>query len=197
MAPAGSFRDPGGRCVVSKNRVFRSVTSVHLPDFERFLQSSVGGELLSEGRLIRTVKLSEREVGQLSSEGLLPPDFSQPLEDSEKTGAVFEHESVWFPSYPYEWIPEMLHAAGDLTLTVAQKALGGGFGIKDATPFNVLFRGIEPVFVDLLSFEVRNDEDPIWKPYAQFVRTFLLPLLAHRLWGVPLSDAFVTRHGKI
>jgi hypothetical protein len=31
-------------------------------------------------------------------------------------------------------------------------SLREGFGLKDATPYNVLFRGAQPVFVDLLSF---------------------------------------------
>jgi SAM-dependent methyltransferase len=56
----------------------------------------------------------------------------------------------------------------------------------------VLFRGSQPVFIDLLSFEKRADGDPIWKPYAQFTRTFLLPLLAHQCWGLPLADLFMT-----
>src|SRR4029077_13230242 len=34
--------------------------------------------------------------------------------------------------------------------------------------------------------------DPIWLPEAQFVRTFLLPLLANRRWGLPLADIFTT-----
>jgi SAM-dependent methyltransferase len=36
------------------------------------------------------------------------------------------------------------------------------------------------VFVDHLSFERRDPHDPVWRPYAQFVRSFLLPLLAHK-----------------
>ena len=107
--------------------------------------------------------------------------------------AVFEHEKVEFVSYPYEWAPEMLHAAGRLTLDLARSCLREGYGLKDATPYNVLFRGGEPVFVDLLSFERRDPCDPIWRPHAQFCRTFLLPLLAHRLWGIRPADVFITR----
>jgi hypothetical protein len=83
----------------------------------------------------------------------------------------------------------MLHAAGELTIELARRALGEGFGLKDATPYNVLFRGSEPVFVDVLSFERRDRLDASWMPYAQFVRTFLLPLLAARHFGIPLDRA--------
>jgi SAM-dependent methyltransferase len=110
----------------------------------------------------------------------------------QPAGAVIEHERIPFPSYPHEWPPEMLWAAGRLTLELAQAALADGFGLKDATPHNILFRGSEPVFIDALSFERRNPGDPIWKPEAQFVRTFLLPLLAHRLWNLPPADLFLT-----
>ena len=108
-------------------------------------------------------------------------------------GAVFEHERVVFPSYPYEWPPEMLHAAGMLTLDLAQACLAEGYGLKDATPYNVLFRGSNPVFIDLLSFERRHPGDPVWKPHAQFCRTFLLPLLAYQYWGVRPADVFTKR----
>jgi 2-polyprenyl-3-methyl-5-hydroxy-6-metoxy-1,4-benzoquinol methylase len=78
----------------------------------------------------------------------------------------------------------MLHAAAGLTLDLARESLTEGFGLKDATPYNVLFRGAQPVFVDLLSFERREPLDPTWRAYAQFVRTFLLPLLAAKSFGV-------------
>src|SRR5262249_17102854 len=74
-----------------------------------------------------------------------------------------------------------------LTIELARKALGEGFGLKDATPYNILFHGSEPVFVDVLSFERRDPADTRWMPYAQFVRTFLLPLLAVREFGLPLD----------
>ena len=103
---------------------------------------------------------------------------------------VYEHERIPFPSYPYEWPPEMLHAAAMRTLDLGLKALEEGFGLKDATPYNVLYRGAEPVFVDVLSFERRNPLDPYWTAYAQFVRTFLLPLLAQRSFGSTLQQIF-------
>ncbi len=102
--------------------------------------------------------------------------------------SLFEHERIPFASYPYEWPPEMLHAAGARTLDLALAALNESFGLKDGTPYNVLFRGTKPVFVDLSSFERRDPRDTTWMAYAQFVRTFLLPLLANRHFGMPLRD---------
>jgi SAM-dependent methyltransferase len=106
---------------------------------------------------------------------------------------VLEHPRVAFPSFPYEWAPEMLHAAATLTLDLAADLLNDGLGLKDATPYNVLFDGPSPVFIDVLSVERRAPDDPLWVPYAQFVRTFLLPLLAHRHFGMGLDQIFLAR----
>jgi 2-polyprenyl-3-methyl-5-hydroxy-6-metoxy-1,4-benzoquinol methylase len=87
----------------------------------------------------------------------------------------------------------MLHAAGMLTLDLAQALLADGLGLKDGTPYNILFRGPSPVFIDVLSFERRQPGDATWLPYAQFVRTFLLPLLANRTYGLGLDQILTTR----
>lgn len=117
--------------------------------------------------MVSSRKLSPLEHPQLSAED------------------VWEHERIAFPSYPYEWPSEMLHAAAGLTLDLAEASLAEGFGLKDATPYNILFRGSQPVFVDVLSFERRDPLDPTWMPYGQFVRTFLLPLMASLHFGLP------------
>ena len=119
------------------------------------------------------------------------PAMGEALEG--EVGAVVRHERLAFPSYPYEWPAEMLHASGLLTLDLALAAFDEGLGLKDATPWNVLFRGPTPVFVDWLSVERRDPHDPTWLPYAQFVRTFLLPLVAHREFHTPLDQIFLSR----
>jgi 2-polyprenyl-3-methyl-5-hydroxy-6-metoxy-1,4-benzoquinol methylase len=87
----------------------------------------------------------------------------------------------------------MLEAAGDLTMELAETALSESFGLKDATPYNVLFEGPRPVFVDVLSFEKRDPRDPTWLPYAQFLRMFVFPLLAEREFGMGADQVFLSR----
>jgi SAM-dependent methyltransferase len=70
-------------------------------------------------------------------------------------------------------------------------------GLKDATPYNILFTGPNPIFVDVLSFERRDPANPTWLPYGQFVRTFLLPLLVNQVFDVPLQQIFVSRRDGI
>lgn len=93
---------------------------------------------------------------------------------------VLEHQPVWFPSYPYEWPASMLHEAANLTLGLARALVEDGYGLKDATPFNILFEGVRPVFVDWPSIQPRDPRDPLWLAQTQFTRTFLVPLLLYR-----------------
>src|SRR5579872_132813 len=171
---ARSFRDPGGTVVRSAGRILRAVEPGSVAELEAFLATQAAHSATNAGQLVTSVRLSPGEAAGLNL----------------GSGAIFEHKRIPFPSYAHEWPPEMLAAAGTLTLELFQSALREGFGLKDATPYNVLFRGPQPVFVDVLSFERRDPRDATWRAYAQFVRTFLLPLAAHRYFGLSPADTF-------
>src|SRR5215510_4665472 len=181
-----SFRDPDGRLLLIDDRVLRIVNKTGAANLNAFLASAVAKQFVAAGQLARTGLPGEDSVKLLSKY------LQHGSGSDEAPEAVFEHERIAFPSYPYEWAPEMLHRAGRLTLDLAESVLTEGFGLKDATPYNVLFRGPEPVFVDLLSFERRDPRDPVWKPYAQFVRAFLLPLLTSKHLGLQLEQLLLT-----
>jgi len=156
-----------------------------------FLDSSTARTWSERGSLVETTELDGTELDKHSSD----PSFIEALK-AEAWGGVWRHDRVFFPSSADEWPPGMLHRAGVLTLDLALDLLKDGRGLKDATPANVLFRGAEPVFVDLLSVERRDPRDPIWLPYAQFIRMFVLPLLVARTTGLPLRAIFaVGREG--
>lgn len=183
---ASSFRDPGGLVVDAGERILRIVHKSGEPDLESFLASVVGRTLLREGLLVKTERLGESYKLRLAA------GIERELANLE-AGALFEHERIPFQSYPYEWPPEMLHAAATLTLDLAERVLVEGFGLKDASPYNVLFCGPKPIFVDLLSFERRAPGDPVWQPYGQFARTFLLPLLVNKHFGLRLDQLLLAR----
>jgi len=85
-------------------------------------------------------------------------------------------ERLPFISYPYEWSFSQLKAAALLTLDVHLAAMRRGMILKDASAFNVQFRGSDPVFIDCLSFDFMKKGSP-WVAYGQFCRHFLAPLL--------------------
>lgn len=185
---AASFRDPAGSVFRWRDRILRVVNPVGVADLTAFLASAAGRKLLASSAVVGTTVLDDG-----ASRDVLTDPAVQRLFASRSGQILLEHEAIAFPSYPYEWPPEMLHAAGRLTLDLAKALLPEGLGLKDGTPYNVLFRGPDPVFVDVLSFERRRAGDPTWLPYAQFVRTILLPLLANKHFRVPLAQILTTR----
>lgn len=187
-----SFRDPSGQCLALRDRVLRWVGGADLASFQQFLDSSCASSLVEKGDLVSTRALEADEVEALAQQA-----ETRAFAAAARAGQVFEHERIPFASHPYEWAPEMLRAAGELTIHLARQALAEGYGLKDATPYNVLFRGPKPVFIDVPSFERRTPGDAVWAPYAQFIRTFILPLLAHRTWGMKLADVFLTHRDGI
>jgi SAM-dependent methyltransferase len=180
---ASSFRDPDGCLVSFDNRIVRFVRQSGEANLRAFLISNTARQAFASGSLVPTTLLDQQSI---------PIEIAPSNRDTEeKIATALEHERIPFPSFPYEWVPDMLYEAGRLTLDLAQSCLDEGLGLKDATPYNVLFRASTPVFVDLLSFEERDPADPVWLPYAQFVRTFLLPLLATEHLGLRLDQIFL------
>ncbi|MDQ3803150.1 MAG: class I SAM-dependent methyltransferase [Acidobacteriota bacterium] len=181
-----SFRDPAGRLLVVDGRVVRVITPPAEAELRAILESGVLRKFLAEGKLVGTEILDAAAAESLSAKD----EVRGVLEDFGPHVFV-EHERIPFATFPYEWTPEMLYAAAELTLDLAERLLPEGFGLKDATPYNVLFRGPQPVFIDLLSFERRDPRDHTWLPYAQFSRTFLLPLLVNKHFGIRLDQIFL------
>jgi hypothetical protein len=172
-----SFRDPAGRLFQHDGRILRAVRPEAAAILEEFLGTELARAWTASGSLVPTRKLGAA------------PD----LDAGQPDAAWYEHQRAPFASYPFEWPPQMLHSAARLTLEFARALLDAGWGLKDATPYNILFWGPKPVFVDLLSMERRDPQDPTWLPYAQFVRTFLLPLAVNRDLGTPVAHLLMGR----
>lgn len=184
-----SFRDPAGFVILTDDKVYRYIKPEAKGTLLRFLQSADAAAWVASGKIPKSEELADPAV--LASLRTLCGAKC----DSE--GLWLEHETVPFASYPFEWCPEMLYAAGELTLELAAQVMKLGMGLKDATPYNVLFVGTRPVFVDLLSFETRDAGDPTWLAYGQFVRTILLPLVVSRHFHWSIQSALATRRDGI
>jgi SAM-dependent methyltransferase len=178
---AVSFRDPSGRVVIADGHAFRVVDPDYQETITSFLASPLSSELVEREMLINTRIVEDRELREQLIR-IAMPQCPQAL--------VLEHEHISFPTYPYEWPPEMLYAAGELTLDLMERLLPENLVLKDASPYNILYRGPKPVFIDLLSIDKRAVEDSTWLAYAQFTRTFICPLLADKYFGVRLDQTF-------
>lgn len=103
-----------------------------------------------------------------------------------EVAAVLRHERIPVVSYPYEWPFGMLQDAAGLELDLLIAALDEGLVLKDASPYNVQWRGAKPVFVDVGSFERLREGEP-WAGYRQFCTLVLYPLLLQAYKGVPFQ----------
>ena len=176
---SSSFRDPDGFVFEAHNRLFRCVLPHAAAGVRMFLQSPLAASLISRGSMVATSEPNQ------AGDTAIP----EPWRDRISPGSLLlEHSVIAFRNYPYEWPPAMLHAAAALTLDLAISATRAGFVLKDATPYNVMFRGPHPVFLDVLSFRQRDPLSPVWQPYGQFIRTFIYPLLACRNFGLELNE---------
>lgn len=179
-----SLRDPAGYLVKCGSRLIRVIKPEFIVEYRLLLTSLWFQELCG--------------AGTIAAFRILHPDEAVELVGPKAVDCLcLDHDVISFPSYPSEWPLEMLCAAAELTLKLCIKALQQGFGLKDATPFNILFQGPCPIFVDLLSFETRDVYDPTWLAHGQFCRSFLLPALLDAHYGMACHDIFFTRRDGI
>jgi SAM-dependent methyltransferase len=167
----GSFRDWDSRVFYDDGRVLRALSPAGLESWHAVARSRFFGEAVAAGRVVET-----REVGDVDLEAVPLPE----------TAAVLEHERVPFVSYPYEWPFSMLKDAALLQLDLLGRALAEDMTLKDASSYNVQWRGSQPIFIDVGSFEPLPEGEP-WQGYRQFCMLFLNPLLLQAYKGVPFG----------
>jgi len=163
-----SFRDPSGFLFRRDGVLLRQVQERYRPHYEQLQTSGL--------------------YAALTAEGLLVPHTERPLSEAAAHGAayVLQPELLPFISLPYEWCFAQRQAAALLTLRVQELALAHGMTLKDASAFNVQFRGVQPVLIDTLSFE-RYVEGTPWVAYRQFCQHFLAPLVLQARLDVRLG----------
>src|SRR4051812_14300347 len=170
-AEPGSFRDRDSRVFVTREGVFRALSARGLEDFEALRATPLFDEAIADGRLVGTA------LADLEAPDLLP---------GTATAAVLRHERIPYVSYPYEWTFGMLQDAAVLHLDLVDEAIAHGLTMKDASPYNVQWRGSRPVFADVGSFELLRRQEP-WGGYRQFCMLFLFPLMLQAYKGVPFQ----------
>jgi len=158
----GSFRDRTARIFLHQGKIYRALSKQALEDWRRVSTLPFFQQLTVDGRIIRTEELSEQQVQQLA----VPVSCA----------AILHHQRITFITYPYEWCFSMLRRAALLHLEILTEAVRSGTILKDASPYNVQFRGSHAVFIDTGSFVAHGDSEP-WIGYRQFCEMMLFPLL--------------------
>ena len=152
----GSFRDPSGFLFRRDGRLYRQVNESYRSDYKRLMESGLYRVLTEAGLLIPHEETAEPQM-------------------SEKCSLVIRPETIPFISYAYEWSFSQMQDAAMATLSIEKLALEHGMSLKDASAYNIQFRGCRPVLIDTLSFEQYREGEP-WVAYRQFCQHFLAPL---------------------
>ena len=145
-------RDPVGVVHVNGDLVIREIHKEFKDYFQDILKQAVVQKMLGH-------QLIDARVVKSNSQGL-----------------TLEHPLIAPASYAYEWPLPMLQDAALLTLEISQALSEIDTVLKDATPWNILFRGARPQWVDFTSL-MPQDSDLPWVAYDQYCLTFLYPLL--------------------
>jgi SAM-dependent methyltransferase len=154
----GSFRDPSGFVFRRAGVVYRQINHSFAERWDDLATSGL--------------------IEALQAKGLVIPHAAAPLDAAMRPDlahAVIRPEALDFVSYPYEWSFGQLRDAALLTLEAQSASAEAGFTLRDATAYNVQFRGGRPVLIDTLSFERAQPGAP-WTAYRQFCEHFLAPL---------------------
>lgn len=165
---SGSFRDREGRVFRVGDQVFRGLSDTAKTEWEDLSQTDFYRELVGDGKLV-------------STELLDPSRLNEAMPFAKDWAAVVSHETIPFISYPYEWTFSMLKDAALLHLDILTAALEEDMICKDSSSYNVQWRGVAPVFIDIASFQ-KLEQGESWTGYLQFCELFLYPLIlqAHR-----------------
>jgi hypothetical protein len=106
---------------------------------------------------------------------------------------VLKHRAIPVVSYAYEWSAGMLKDAALVTLDLEIELAARGLTLQDAHPWNILFDGPTPCWVDFGSI-VPARPDALWRARDEFDQFYLNPLLLmsrghHRVARRLLTDS--------
>jgi SAM-dependent methyltransferase len=149
-----SFIDPNGRVFEWKDEVYRALTKNYAPFCTDLFEKGIIQQLIKENLLV------ESEIVDWS---IQPGDL------------VLRHRKIPVLSYCFEWPAAMLKRAALLTIDLCIRLAEHDLTLQDGHPWNILFDGTKPVFLDLSSIVPARD-DILWAPYQQFCNFFLFPL---------------------
>ena len=154
-----SFRDPSGYVFIEDNKVKRVINPIYFEQYKALTDSGFYKTLFDKKYLI-----PHQEVSSTESE------------------ISIEASKIPFINYPYEWSFLQYKHAALLTLKIQKLCLENNFTLKDASAFNITFHEGKPIFIDTLSFDFYQENNP-WLAYKQFIMHFLGPLVLTKCFG--------------
>lgn len=168
---AASYKDRDGFVFRHADKFYRSINASYFDNYHLLMQSGLYAQLTKKKWLLPHEEITGDAV----------------LNNPETI--IILPQQLQFISYAYEWSFAMWQDAALLTLNIAAAAIEKGMLLKDATPFNIQFINGKPIFIDTLSFEQYDAQQP-WVAYRQFCECFVAPLLLQQYCDVEMAKLF-------
>lgn len=187
---ASSFRDPENFACEVEGSWFRVAHERSARALRTLRSSPLYEELVERGDIAHY-----EEVAPEEGRRILDQTLTHRRVTDESHFSVFSVQKIDVITYPWEWPNALLLTAGQLTLDLRSRLLDIGLDLKDASAFNVQFRGSKPIFIDLGSIEVWRP-NPSWNASRQFIEHFINPLAIGNAGAVSAADAWSLSRGK-
>lgn len=172
VAHPGSFGEADGRVFRWNGRLLRGLRGASEVALRDLAQKGVLTRLIDDGLVVDTA-ITEFTTTEYA--------------------LVLEHRELWPVSVAAEWCPEMLRDAARVVLHVQSALYACGYRLHDAHPWNVVFDGTTPRFVDVGSFESSADGRG-WPAAEEFSRFFLNPLRLYALGHEHIARELLRDH---
>lgn len=150
-----SYADTHGRVFLWNGNVLRAIDPAWCEFYRSLLEAPAFRSLVYDGLMI------DSEPSGFSIDGY-------PL--------VVQHRRLNVVSYPFEWCFDALKDAALLILSLQERLLAEGLMLQDAHPWNVMFDGCRPLYVDLGSIMPAAQEGT-WGALSEFRQQMLNSLI--------------------
>lgn len=150
-----SIVDDIGTVYIGDKYIYRAINTTYIPHVKELLESGLIQELTLNGLFPKT-EISNQHIDGYE--------------------LVLQHEKISRVIYPFEWSPEMLRKAALCVLDVNECANKYGYELKDAHPFNVIFKYNKPLYIDFGSIVKQRYEDS-WRAKKEFINCYINHLL--------------------
>lgn len=114
-------------------------------------------------------------VKEVVEKGLMPKTWISDFKN-EQFGLIIEHEMITPVLYATEWNSAMLKDAALMVLEIAEIGWKYGYNMVDCHKMNVMFYNNRPLYVDLGSFVPNEEGSTGWKPYFNFLESYVFIL---------------------
>ncbi len=148
-----STLDPVGRVFNYNNEIYRGIYSESVEFVREIFKCGLYNELFNNDLLIET-KISKFYTDNF------------PL--------ILSHKKIT-RSLPTEWTGEMLKEASLLILKINKICEKYGYELRDAHPYNIMFNGIKPVWIDFGSISLKTNK--LWSALPEFINFSVVPLI--------------------